>query len=422
MFHTKRNIMILRINTEINDKVADDIIRQLDKRSGDTTILYIDSNGGEVDAALRIFTKLQEVGNVTTIADGSVFSAAIIVFLGGYSRKMNRESSFMVHPAAFDSISNVTQADLEELQKEIEQYTVIIEDLYRYCGVKECLVKYLRGSYDFVINECDAAYKNGLLTECCYNGDSSIIKQIKHGMPFLNKRVVQSFKYKSQSIKKILNFYDMNKNMTDILEAIKRLNSKIDNVSRGTEKSVRKLLNEILTKGECTNEAIALTPDQASSLADYFLTFDASIDGTNVAHVVFLSKEKKGGVLVLDSEYKKIELEEGDYAAIVDGEQVTIKVKNGGSIVNEEEEVTNEDPEEVTNEDPEKLTNEEPEKLTNEDTEDAPAFSTSTVTNKKSAAPSISNKKLPRNNDYKKNILNALKRGIGAGAVGTKSK
>lgn len=107
------NIMILRINTEINDKVADDIIRQLDKRSGDTTILYIDSNGGEVDAALRIFTKLQEVGNVTTIADGSVFSAAIIVFLGGYSRKMNRGSSFMVHPAAFDSISNVTQADLE---------------------------------------------------------------------------------------------------------------------------------------------------------------------------------------------------------------------------------------------------------------------------------------------------------------------
>ena len=85
---------------------------------------------------------------------------------------------------------------LEELQKEIEQYTVIIEDLYRYCGVKECLVKYLRGSYDFVINECDAAYQNGLLTECCYNGDSSIIKQIKHGMPFLNKRVVQSFKYK----------------------------------------------------------------------------------------------------------------------------------------------------------------------------------------------------------------------------------
>ncbi len=412
--------MILRINTEINDKVADDIIRQLDKRSGDTTI-YIDSNGGEVDAALRIFTKLQEVGNVTTIADGSVFSAAIIVFLGGYSRKMNRGSSFMVHPAAFDSISNVTQADLEELQKEIEQYTVIIEDLYRYCGVKECLVKYLRGSYDFVINECDAAFKNGLLTECCYNGDSSIIKQIKHGMPFLNKRVVQSFKYKSQSIKKILNFYDMDKNMTDILEAIKRLNSKIDNVSRGTEKSVRKLLNEILTKGECTNEAIALTPDQASNLADYFLTFDASIDGTNVAHVVFLSKEKKGGVLVLDSEYKKIELEDGDYSAIVDGEQATIKVKNGDATVNVEE-VTNEDPEEVTNEGPEKLTNEDTEELTNEDTEDAPAFSTSTVTNKKSAAPSISNKKLPRNNDYKKNILNALKRGIGAGAVGTKTK
>ena len=137
--------------------------------------------------------------------------------------------------------------------------------------------------------------------------------------------------------------------------------------------------------------------------------------------MVFLSKEKKGGVLVLDSEYKKIELEEGDYSAIVDGEQVTIKVKNGDSIVNVEE-VTNEDPEEVTNEDPEKLTNEDPEEVTNEDPESAPAFSTSTVTNKKSAAPSISNKKLPRNNDYKKNILNALKRGIGAGAVGTKSK
>lgn len=87
------------ISWESASKFIDDIYENYLLDKFNKLVLLITSPGGDVDAGWAIHTSLKHLGcEISTVANGRLYSAGIIVYLAGSKRYVYDESMFLFHP------------------------------------------------------------------------------------------------------------------------------------------------------------------------------------------------------------------------------------------------------------------------------------------------------------------------------------
>lgn len=134
--------------------------------------VYINSEGGEVISALGYYDFIRnfekDLSRVTSIANGLVASAAVIMYLSSNYRVAYPNSYFIIHPVtgfSFDFIDRMTD-DLKFTNELQDRITDIIESRTNITrGKLESVVK---GNKDWVINASEAL-DLGICHEILYN-------------------------------------------------------------------------------------------------------------------------------------------------------------------------------------------------------------------------------------------------------------
>ncbi|GHV33225.1 hypothetical protein FACS18949_06580 [Clostridia bacterium] len=87
----------------------------------DEITVRINSGGGDVFAAVAIFTRLkQHPANITVIIDGWAASAATIIAMAGNTVKIPAAASFMIHDPALGLLGYYTEQALSEMSNELK--------------------------------------------------------------------------------------------------------------------------------------------------------------------------------------------------------------------------------------------------------------------------------------------------------------
>jgi len=120
--------MVLYINGEITQELANSVRAQLEKTKGPVD-LHIDSQGGDVFAGLSIYNMLQR-REVTVYVDGLAGSIASVIALVGDERpQISETGTFAIHNA----LINQTQGnhhDLRQVASSLEKFSDIVASVY----------------------------------------------------------------------------------------------------------------------------------------------------------------------------------------------------------------------------------------------------------------------------------------------------
>jgi len=120
--------MVLYINGEITQELANSVRAQLEKTKGPID-LHIDSQGGDVFAGLSIYNMLQR-REVTVYVDGLAGSIASVIALVGDERpQISETGTFAIHNA----LINQTQGnhhDLRQVASSLEKFSDIVASVY----------------------------------------------------------------------------------------------------------------------------------------------------------------------------------------------------------------------------------------------------------------------------------------------------
>lgn len=120
--------MVLYINGEITQELANSVRAQLEKTKGPVD-LHIDSQGGDVFAGLSIYNMLQR-REVKVFVDGIAGSIASVLALVGDERpQISETGTFAIHNA----LVNQTQGnhhDLRQVALSLEKFSDIVASIY----------------------------------------------------------------------------------------------------------------------------------------------------------------------------------------------------------------------------------------------------------------------------------------------------
>ena len=120
--------MVLYINGEITQELANSVRAQLEKTKGPVE-LHIDSQGGDVFAGLSIYNMLQR-REVTVFVDGIAGSISSVIALVGEERpQISETGTFAIHNA----LINQTQGnhhDLRQVASSLEKFSDIVASVY----------------------------------------------------------------------------------------------------------------------------------------------------------------------------------------------------------------------------------------------------------------------------------------------------
>ena len=120
--------MVLYINGEITQELANSVRAQLEKTKGPVE-LHIDSQGGDVFAGLSIYNMLQR-REVTVFVDGIAGSISSVISLVGDERpQISETGTFAIHNA----LINQTQGnhhDLRQVALSLEKFSDIVAGVY----------------------------------------------------------------------------------------------------------------------------------------------------------------------------------------------------------------------------------------------------------------------------------------------------
>jgi len=120
--------MVLYINGEITQELANSVRAQLEKTKGPVD-LHIDSQGGDVFAGLSIYNMLQR-RDVTVYVDGIAGSISSVIALVGDERpQISETGTFAIHNA----LVNQTQGnhhDLRQVASSLEKFSDIVASVY----------------------------------------------------------------------------------------------------------------------------------------------------------------------------------------------------------------------------------------------------------------------------------------------------
>jgi len=120
--------MVLYINGEITQELANSVRAQLEKTKGPVD-LHIDSQGGDVFAGLSIYNMLQR-REVKVYVDGLAGSISSVIALSGDERpQISETGTFAIHNA----LINQTQGNHHELRQvanSLEKFSEIVASVY----------------------------------------------------------------------------------------------------------------------------------------------------------------------------------------------------------------------------------------------------------------------------------------------------
>lgn len=115
----------------INDKL---LSSELEKAQGQDLEIIINSYGGEVDEAFKMFERLEQYkrenkATITTITDENCASSGVILLLAGNRRIVNNNSNPFVHNA-WVNVYGANSNDLKEIAEDLAQCDLKIAELY----------------------------------------------------------------------------------------------------------------------------------------------------------------------------------------------------------------------------------------------------------------------------------------------------
>lgn len=198
-------------NSWLDDEISPKQFKsELDLKQGDITV-FINSYGGDVIAAARIYNMLMEhKGNVTVKIDGIAASAASVIAMAGTKVLMSPVSTMMIHnpmAAAF--------GDTEEMQKAISMLDEIKESIINAYALKTGLS---RAKLSHMMDEetwfnAQKAVELGFADGILYSDDQAEY-EVSDGLMFSQAMVVKS----------IVNKLNKKESKTSIESLYKRLN------------------------------------------------------------------------------------------------------------------------------------------------------------------------------------------------------
>ena len=122
--------MVLYINGEITQELANSVRAQLEKTKGPVE-LHIDSQGGDVFAGLSIYNMLQrrEVKSMSTDWRAQSQALSVIALVGDERPQISETGTFAIHNA----LINQTQGNHHELRQvasSLEKFSDIVASVY----------------------------------------------------------------------------------------------------------------------------------------------------------------------------------------------------------------------------------------------------------------------------------------------------
>ncbi len=108
----------------LGQRTADGILAALAKFKDQPIRLWIDNAGGEVFHAIRMFEALQLHRPLTTIVHGQADSAASIVFLAGFPRVIEENSTITIHDPGVNPRYTVSEKDKKDGIRDAREWMI----------------------------------------------------------------------------------------------------------------------------------------------------------------------------------------------------------------------------------------------------------------------------------------------------------
>lgn len=100
---------MLYLTGGIDEKAYVAVVNYLARLKGKPGIIQIHSYGGHSMDSLAIYSEIkQSKSQITTVAIGCIYSAAVLVFAAGDTRVAAKEAWFMVHEDSFNKLKGPT--------------------------------------------------------------------------------------------------------------------------------------------------------------------------------------------------------------------------------------------------------------------------------------------------------------------------
>lgn len=323
----------LIIDGEITPEMLKNIALQVEEQkieAGDKIDVLFNSTGGFVDVGLALaeFLKgLQADGiELRAVANGKVWSSAVLPFLACDERVAIKGSSILVHNATvcIPANTDLSAAELDEIKKNIEAYTETMADFYEDHGVPDEIVKHLYSGGDKTISE-NELIENGFISEFI-EAVKSATNWVKRAFDRLMP-VQPVFSY-IQNHKQFTNQTNEPMTKTQVEAAI---SDKMDGFKADILNGVREILNEAAgvdpTEVDPMNESTAMTAEKLSKLEGVLYETPAEIEGNDeVVALAHPSKdvEKDHFVIPIKADGEVVRLAEGDHPVKIDGEMFVI--------------------------------------------------------------------------------------------------
>ncbi len=275
--------MVLYINGEITQELANSVRAQLEKTKGPVE-LHIDSQGGDVFAGLSIYNMLQR-RDVKVFVDGLAGSISSVIALVGDERpQISETGTFAIHNA----LINQTQGNHHELRQvasSLEKFSDIVASVYeKKTNLKLDEIKELMNAES--IFTADEAVQLGFAKEIytplkavAYfkNIDMNLLERIRANMATQEASVTEAQEPSvSAEVEEgdIVAAFDETQvaEITAIVEAV------VAELMAGTEEvveakvgeSVAAILNEITSTGNAPSKAKITAPSQGMDAVSTF--------------------------------------------------------------------------------------------------------------------------------------------------------
>jgi len=129
------------INGEIDEEQSLNFIKHMKylcaKKFKDIYI-YINSEGGEVEAGMAIIDEMEIVikngVNVVTICIGKAYSCGAFILIYGNERYISRHACVMIHPVSYELCEDYIQLQQKYSEFSIKQYKKMIKEIAKKCG------------------------------------------------------------------------------------------------------------------------------------------------------------------------------------------------------------------------------------------------------------------------------------------------
>ena len=163
----------VNINGEITPDTLLEFTSKVAENEAESELsIFIDSEGGCIASALLIaaeIDKLKKKGiKITTVADGKVYSSAVVIYLAGDVKIFNllKSPKILVH-----KVSVILEQDLDlhnideqysQTKEELVQFSQELREYYAKKGVSPEVIEKLTGDSDFIVDNFEAAKNYGL--------------------------------------------------------------------------------------------------------------------------------------------------------------------------------------------------------------------------------------------------------------------